>query len=395
MEAREAAASATQAETLTTLRACLCSLLDPTLVPAAQTRITGTEDAWHSLLDLAKLHGTAPLLFAAIRDWPQVPADIHAELHTVYRRNGLRNTFLLYEYGRVTDLLASAGIPIIGLKGVALAETLYQNLALRPMQDIDILIARHDLPRAAELLLDDGYAVVGHDVHRDSRLDFENEVALVKKGPVPSVIELHWNLIDSPYYQQALDLTWFWQTTRAVDDASPDRRRLGDAAQLIHLCAHLMLHHRGQGLLWQYDIATLLHDGQAEFDWCAFVRRVEQCQLTLACRTVLQTLVNDWAAPVPAAVLAKLNDVEPMSQERRTYDHLTTGRRPVVQRFWADLAALNSWRRRLRFALQNLFPAPAYMRARYDIPGRLLLPAYYPYRWLRGIWEWIRFDPNG
>jgi hypothetical protein len=43
------------------------------------------------------------------------------------------------------------------------------------------------------------------------------------------------------------------------------------------------------------------------------------------------------------------------------------------------------WRQRVRFARTNLFPSAAYMRQRYQIKHPLLLPLYYPYRWLRGL----------
>jgi hypothetical protein len=48
---------------------------------------------------------------------------------------------------------------------------------------------------------------------------------------------------------------------------------------------------------------------------------------------------------------------------------------------------MEDWRARLAFLLANLFPSPAYMQQRYALPGRLVAPLAYPYRWGIGIKE--------
>jgi len=65
--------------------------------------------------------------------------------------------------------------------------------------------------------------------------------------------------------------------------------------------------------------------------------------------------------------------------------YLTAPERGVAQRAWSDLRSMHGWRPRLAYASTHLFPSPAYMRARYHIRHRALLPLAYPYRWLRGL----------
>ena len=71
-----------------------------------------------------------------------------------------------------------------------------------------------------------------------------------------------------------------------------------------------------------------------------------------------------------------------------TIGNLTAEQRSVAQRFWSDLASMGGWRARLGYAWTHLFPSAEYMRARYGIRYSLLLPLYYPYRWLRGLFGW-------
>jgi hypothetical protein len=160
---------------------------------------------------------------------------------------------------------------------------------------------------------------------------------------------------------------------------------LGPEAQLLHLGAHLWLHHRGRGLLWQFDLVLLLHALADRLDWDAVVHRAAAYDLVLSTRYVLNGLATLWQAPVPATVLARLRALSPSPAERRAVARLTAAHRPVVYRFWSDLLALPTWSARLRYAWFNLFPVPAYMRERYGIARSWLLPFSYPYRWYRGV----------
>jgi hypothetical protein len=83
--------------------------------------------------------------------------------------------------------------------------------------------------------------------------------------------------------------------------------------------------------------------------------------------------------------LQRLQALQPSPREARVFGWLTEPDRSVARRLWVDLASLPSWSRRLAFAWINLFPSAAYMRHRYGIRHPLLVPLYYPYRWLRAL----------
>ena len=85
---------------------------------------------------------------------------------------------------------------------------------------------------------------------------------------------------------------------------------------------------------------------------------------------------------IPPEALAALAALQPTPQERRAVRLLRAPGQRAGQRFLADLQMLPDWRSRAAFARVNLFPSPAYMRARYGIRRGALLPLYYPSRWL-------------
>ncbi|MFN2124234.1 MAG: nucleotidyltransferase family protein [Candidatus Promineifilaceae bacterium] len=93
------------------------------------------------------------------------------------RYTARRNLYLLSELKKATGCLSQAGMGRIILKGAALVETTYKNLAVRPMLDLDLMIRKEEVPRALELLCSEGYR---QDVepHSGSALVFENELLL-------------------------------------------------------------------------------------------------------------------------------------------------------------------------------------------------------------------------
>ena len=122
--------------------------------------------------------GLAPLVYTNLRQAVQagqVPKPVAERLrhlshrdtiHDVARRELLRATLLR---------LAEASIPVIVLKGAALATLVYPSPALRPMRDIDLLIKRHDQDRLEAVLrsMRDG------DTHPGSSLPDPKRLALL------------------------------------------------------------------------------------------------------------------------------------------------------------------------------------------------------------------------
>lgn len=369
------------------LIACLRSRFDPAALDAARALAPTDDLEWAAVRRAIYAEGVAPLLHAISARPSLFPADIEAELAAAYRITALRNTGLLYELEAALAALAGADVPVLLLKGAALAETVYRDPALRPMADCDLLVRPADLPRAQATLIAAGYRPVADEPHPGDLARFESQMALRKEGPLPARIELHWHLLDSPYYQARLSADWFWAGAEEFRIGAVPARGPAPTPNLLYLAAHLALHHRLAGLMWWYDIAALLHTCGDRVDWEALLDQAEACDLVLPLQQVLPVIAQHWAVAVPTAVLARLAALRPSAGEARVHAWLTAEQRPVIQRFWADLAGLNGWAERLRFAYHHLFPLPAYMRRRYRLASLLLLPLAYPYRWARGLLE--------
>ena len=367
------------------LRLCLRAHHDAAVLDALRAFVAQHELDWQDIRRAANVENVSQLVYYTLRHEDILPAALAEEFRNSYRLTSLRNILLAHELGEALHRLNERGIRAVVLKGLALAETVYANIALRPMGDIDLLIRDEDRTAVMEALGGLGYAAPRLEVQAGAAAAYECELLLEKKMRIVVQIDLHWTLFDSPYYQRKLDLAWWWATIEPISIGRAPGWTLGPEAQLLHLCGHLMLHHQGQGLLWLNDIAGAIGAYRDRIAWDELVARARAYDLVSPTQTVLRRAAAELSAPVPPKVLERLEAIRPSWQEVRIFTWLTAEERPVAQRFWADVASIAGWRDRLRFAWINLFPSPAYMRQRYRIAHPVLLPLYYPYRWIRGL----------
>jgi len=349
--------------------------------------------AWfeRSLLDwdqvAQRIYGEAltPLCYALLREQRWLPQAIAGHWHEVYMHNAMRNMLFLVELERILRALDGVGVSAIVLKGGALMESIYSNVAPRPMSDLDLLVRRKDLPAAIKTIEALGYAPRHQEERPGIAFAYENEIALQRPGREDMPLELHWSLFDSPFYQQRLSMDWFWQTAHSAVFEGARALILGPEAQLLHLSAHLALHHHGQGLRWSHDIAEVVYHYRTALDWDMLLKQVRQFQLILPLQKTLPLMAQHWGVPVPQKTLAQLAAFTASSDEQRIFHQMTAPNRSVARRFWHDLSAMSGWRRRLWFLERKLFPATAYMRQRYQISSAWLTPFFYPYRWWLGM----------
>lgn len=343
------------------------------------------EGRWAEAVAAARLHGILPALYPRSRAWAGAPPAAVDAMRLAYVQTMARNTAVFRELAGLLVAWRAAGVPFILLKGCALSRTVYGDDALRPMTDIDVLIRPEHVEAALNRARAAGYAAAHVETRAGDALAFENEVSVRKTGGVDLVIELHWNLLNSPHHQHRMRMDWFWSTAEPLDFNGVPALVLGPEALLLHLCSHLVLHHHSEGLLWWHDIALALKAHGRRIEWAVVLDKAREYDLVLPVRSVLAALNKEWGVALPDGALDRVMELRPTAREADVHDRLTDRGRPAAQRFADDLRALPDARRRLAFAWTNLFPSAEYMRARYGLKRAWQLPLSYPYRWLLGV----------
>ena len=151
---------------------------------------------WRRLLALASWHRLTPLLWRHLRrsgnELP-LPESAREELRDVYRTTITRNVMFGAELDRVLQALAGAGIDAMLLKGSALIRSVYADVGLRPMNDIDVLVPSASVREAHRIVENMGYTAMGATFRRDDEeriaSHFHHYPLMSKSGT--AVIELH------------------------------------------------------------------------------------------------------------------------------------------------------------------------------------------------------------
>jgi hypothetical protein len=363
---------------------------DPSAILEEPVLLARCSMDWEQCYQLIAANGIAPLVYSIIRDQGIFPPILEQKLQKAYEHNHARNIYLFSELKTILHRFEVVGIPNILLKGCALSKEIYGGVALRPLTDLDLLVRPGETKSALGELKLLGYESLMPERGENSSLLFENEVLLVKPGPFRTVIEIHWSLLDSPYYQHYLDMNWFWQTAGKLDFFGAPTTIFSPEAQLLHLCAHLMLHHSRRRLLWQHDIAEVIVHYNDTIDWGELLDRAKIFDLIIPTQNILSSVIAKWHLPVRSEILKRLNELQPSSNEMKVHAYLTVDKSSSGRSFLNDLRSMPDTRMRIRFILNNLFPAPTYMTSRYHITNALLLPIYYPYRWYLGLRSFVQ-----
>jgi hypothetical protein len=130
-----------------------CARTDPD-APRIQDMLERGPD-WQAILLKAERWGLAPLVYTNLRQAAQsgqVPRAITERLRQLYHRDTIYGVAQRELLRATLVRFSEASIPVIVLKGAALAALVYPSPTLRPMGDIDLLVHEGDRDRVDALL---------------------------------------------------------------------------------------------------------------------------------------------------------------------------------------------------------------------------------------------------
>jgi Uncharacterised nucleotidyltransferase len=234
--------------------------------PSAPPRLP--EHEWAGVIDAATALDVAGHLRTALARDPSrggMNDSDWARLQGAYYATGARNAELLTALREILTACAGSGIPVVVLKGAALVETVYGNLAVRPMHDLDLLVRETDTAPAAGVLEGLGFEPDDWYRPREWYVAHMHHLVPYRRGKVK--VEVHHRLLP-PECPMTVPLETLWERARAAKVAGVSAAVLGPADLVVHLTLHLVLaHHFAAGLFRLRDIAEAVAHGGADLDW--------------------------------------------------------------------------------------------------------------------------------
>jgi hypothetical protein len=238
------------------------------------------------------------------------------------------------ELDALLDAFDRARLPLLIIKGTALAYTIYDQPWKRTRCDTDVVVRKADVERARQLLRVAGYTEepsAGGEVASTQRTFIRIDALAVKH-----VIDFHWALSNRPRLANALPFDELWERGESFRGHTHVRVPSYEDALLI-AAVHMTGHHPGETkAVWLDDLELLA----ARADMQLVLRRAREKQL-------LHELL------------------------------LTTGAQTRMSMLLGDLRETRGLGRKLRFLRETALPPAEHMQRKYGTTSRLTLPILY------------------
>lgn len=332
-----------------------------------------SDSDWHNMIEQADRHKVVPLLYHRLRmiqPIESIPFNVEQELQEIYHHQSWQSIRLHYELKKILKVLGDEDIPVIVLKGAALAELVYKDIALRPMGDIDILVQPRDLLRSHRVLLREGYSSVSFFRELREHLTYDNGRAH---------IEVHPRIKELPNLNP-------WNHAHRATIASTDTLVLGKEDFFLHICVHPYRHLRKTGsvsLIWLYDIAEFLNRYRAELDW-DYITETSKKHRVEGVVYSFSRLTNElFGEHIPSDVITRFGEDEiGISADEILNTRLRGSSLSNNANFAPGLPKII---RNFFIVFRMIFPCKEYMIKKYSIKRSKSFYFYYPIRLFNAI----------
>lgn len=318
-----------------------------------------TDENWSEFSSIVTQRGMAPLFFHYLKVnemSEQIPHLKVAHLQKQYHANALRNLQLNHSLNMILGKLQERDIPIVLLKGIHLATSVYDNIALRRMADIDLLVRPKDLENVAAVLQQLGY-VQAFQRTTGPQSSSDHHLSPFLHPSNNCQIEIHWT-IAPPNSSYHFDIDSIWSNAQSVMIGQHNVLALSPEDLLLHICWHTTYHHRfEQGVRSLCDVDAIVWTYKDIMDWELILARAKAWKWERGLYLMLY-LANHWlSTPFPAIVEAnKPPDLTSMIVKDATAQILADREsREMLSGNFINLWRTKSWRDRLDLFRQRLF----------------------------------------
>lgn len=349
---------------------------------------SATPTRWFQALDLLSAHWIKPLLYWHIRRLPPESAPPEAVVHHLKHAFQVSVGACLQmerQLGEILETFRGHGLPMMVLKGPALARTVYPHPATRPSSDLDLLVRPDHVRTARKLLVGLGYRCLAKrfDLARDF---YKDEIFLKNHGTKDHrQVELHWALhkfggvtsIDvEPYFEHAMEVSSPPLAFLSMDTV--------DA--LIHRAMNNSYYKsREMRFIWLADTLYLCREIDRLSQWHELQHRSVRYHARLAVEWNLRETKQRLGLEIPAEYADFLSWPSASTRELSAWPRLLSKQGSLLNRIGLHLSADLPLPRLIRYLLHFLFPSPHHLRRPYGPSPDHTLPIIYFRRLLRWV----------
>lgn len=279
---------------------------------------------WHHVFRVALEERAAEGVHSALAYHapPGLPADVSQAFNRAAMGSRVRLVYMAKRLGETCKALSSAGIPVVLLKGAAVARSSYRSAAERPMSDLDLLVPVERAAQAFEIALANGWTQSEYMVLEDFYARHHHLPPLRDAAAQDVALELHTDVLAAghPFRFGAADV---WDRAYCPD-ARDDARVPSVTHQALHLCVHFAWSHMLAHGAWRAfrDLHQLASRGG--LNWHGLADEARARHASSACYWTLYLAGELGGIAVPPDAMAMLRPARSNPSLQLLARHLLT-----------------------------------------------------------------------
>lgn len=221
---------------------------------------------WPRFQELVRHHRLSALFYRELPDDTPLPSSVRKIWQDEYHHQLARTVLEQDCLNRILEAFARSGIKSIILKGPHLAQEYYHHPALRPCDDIDLLIHPDDKMAASRIVQTMGFTSLEETVTAEKFSQANTGIFL----------EVHTGLQTpdrrNPSFE--IEIEDFWENSLPAQIADQPTRLLSPTINLLYLAAHLS-HHGFSRMIWFYDLYLVIKKSGDSINWERLIEKAD------------------------------------------------------------------------------------------------------------------------
>ena len=258
---------------------------------------------WQSMKDWDDLDAGSlrliPLLYRNLME-QDVREPVMSRYKGIYQSYWARNQLLFHSVEPVLAALREAGIEVMFFKGVALLLGLDLDTALRPMDDVDIIVRPEDFHKASLVINKLGWLPRTGDRHiineATKDFSFQNGKGQFLDVHLHPLLYARWGAHEMEIWERAQQQSFRGIPVRVMDHTN----------HLVHIIVHGLARNPVPPVRWGADATMLLNDAACPVQWGYLVEQSKTLRTTFAVAAGLRYLKENLAVRVPEDVILAL-----------------------------------------------------------------------------------------
>ncbi|MEA1928800.1 MAG: nucleotidyltransferase family protein [Candidatus Auribacterota bacterium] len=222
---------------------------------------------WPLFQELVRRHRLSALFHRELPDDTPLPSPVRDKWEEEYHRQLARTVLEQDCLSRILEAFTRSGIKSIVLKGPHLAQEYYPHPALRPSDDIDLLIQPEDQIPAGKIIRKMGFSIVEESATAEKFSQADTGIFL----------EVHTGLQTPDRRNPSFEIKIedFWRSSLPAQIADQPTRVLSPTINLLYLAAHLS-HHGFSRIIWFYDLYLVIKKSGDSLNWDELIEKTHR-----------------------------------------------------------------------------------------------------------------------